>query len=320
MLGIYREVAEQALALPVIAGRKTRREKFPGAVTTLCIEAMMQDGRALQSGTSHFLGQNFARAAGIRFTDADGTVKLPHTTSWGASTRLIGALIMTHSDDDGLRLPSAVAPDQVAILPVLRGTAEDAAVLASCDEIAARLRRETWMAEPVRVTIDRRPGSGSAKRWDWVRKGVPVIVELGARDLAPQTLGGGQVSVWRRDRLDRGKTVTGVEDFIASVPAQLSEVQATLATEARSYRDARLRDASSLDEIHALFGDGGADGYRTGAGFVRVPWAGSDPDEAALAEIGVTIRCLVPAPDGRPARCIATGVETTDQAIMARAY
>jgi hypothetical protein len=110
MLGIYREVAEQALALPVIAGRKTRREKFPGAITTLCIEAMMQDGRALQSGTSHFLGQNFARAAGIRFTDVDGTIKLPHTTSWGASTRLIGALIMTHSDDDGLRLPPAVAP------------------------------------------------------------------------------------------------------------------------------------------------------------------------------------------------------------------
>nr|WP_238578831.1 aminoacyl--tRNA ligase-related protein [Inquilinus limosus] len=166
MLGIYREVAEEALALPVIAGRKTRREKFPGAVTTLCIEAMMQDGRALQSGTSHFLGQNFARAAGIRFTDADGAIRLPWTTSWGASTRLIGALIMTHGDDDGLRLPPAVAPDQVAILPVLRGTAEDAAVLARCDEMAGRLRRESWRGEAVRVTIDRRPGSGSAKRWD----------------------------------------------------------------------------------------------------------------------------------------------------------
>lgn len=313
MLGIYREVAEDALALPVIAGRKTRREKFPGAVTTLCIEAMMQDGRALQSGTSHFLGQNFARAAGIRFTDVDGAIRLPYTTSWGASTRLIGALIMTHGDDDGLRLPPAVAPDQVAILPVLRGTPEDAAVLARCDEIAGRLRREPWRGEAVRVTIDRRPGSGSAKRWDWVRKGVPVMVELGARDLA-----GDRVTTWRRDRLQDGKAEAGLDEFVAALPGRLSEIQAALAAEARTYRDARLRDASGLDEARALLGDGGADGYSSGAGFVRLPWNGSEAQEAVLAETGVTIRCLVPA-EG-PAPCAATGAETTDRAILARAY
>ncbi|TSD89176.1 proline--tRNA ligase [Mycobacterium sp. KBS0706] len=313
MLGIYREVAEQALALPVIAGRKTKREKFPGAVTTLCIEAMMQDGRALQSGTSHFLGQNFARAAGIRFTDADGVVRLPYTTSWGASTRLIGALIMTHGDDDGLRLPPAVAPDQVAILPVLRGTPEDTAVLARCDEIAGRLRRESWRGEAVRATIDRRPGSGSAKRWDWVRKGVPVIVELGVRDLA-----GDRVTTWRRDRLRHGKAETGLDEFVAALPGRLSEIQAALATEARGWRDARLRDAATLDEARALLGDGGAEGYRSGAGFVRLPWSGSEMEEAALAESGVTIRCLVEA--DRPAPCAATGAETTDRAILARAY
>src|SRR5690606_436488 len=180
----------------VVAGEKPENERFPGAVSTWSIEAMMQDGKALQAGTSHYLGTSFSEAANIRFQDREGGQQLAHTTSWGVSTRMVGALIMTHGDDDGLRVPPAVAPQQVVILPMLRDNDGDAALLEYCEGLRAAIAAEQALGEPVRVLLDKRPGKAAAKRWDWVRRGAPVIVEVGPRDME-----NGKVSLLRRDEL-----------------------------------------------------------------------------------------------------------------------
>src|SRR5690606_1979607 len=165
------------------AGEKPENERFPGADATYSIEAMMQDGKALQAGTSHFLGQTFSKAQNIRFQDKEGQFQFAYTTSWGVSTRLIGGVIMTHGDDDGLRVPPAIAPWQVVILPMLREDDGDAALLDYCDELRIALAQEIALGEPVRVLLDRKAGKAAAKRWDWVRKGAPIIVEVGPRDM-----------------------------------------------------------------------------------------------------------------------------------------
>ncbi len=198
MLEVYRRFAESFLAMPVITGEKPEEERFPGAVMSLSIEAMMQDGKALQAGTSHYLGQNFAKAAEIDFLDKDGERQLVHTSSWGVSTRLLGALIMSHGDDVGLRLPPTVAPQQVVVIPVLRGKDDDA-VRAEVEAVAAELREQTFQGKPVRVLADFRDREGQAKRWEWTRKGVPLIIEIGPRDLDQ-----GVVAVRRRDDADLG--------------------------------------------------------------------------------------------------------------------
>ncbi len=175
-LEMYRAFAEEDVALPVIAGEKPENERFPGAVETWSIEAMMQDGKALQAGTSHYLGTNFAHAANIRYQNQEGRETLCHTVSWGMSTRMVGGLIMTHGDDDGLRVPPALAPFQVVILPMLREKPEDAALLDYCEALRAAIAGQGALGEPVRVLLDKRPGKAASKRWDWVRKGAPLII------------------------------------------------------------------------------------------------------------------------------------------------
>ena len=176
-LEMYRACAEEDLALPVIAGEKPENERFPGAVETWSIEAMMQDGKALQAGTSHYLGTNFAHAAGIQFQDREGAQQYCHTTSWGVSTRLIGGVIMTHGDDDGLRVPPAIAPQQIVIIPMLREAPEDADLIEYCQEIVDMFAKLplTAFGERIRMLLDVKPGKAAAKRWDWVRKGAPII-------------------------------------------------------------------------------------------------------------------------------------------------
>ena len=183
MLEVYRAFAEDQLAMPVTAGEKPAHERFPGADNTYSIEAMMQDGKALQAGTSHMLGQTFSKAQNIRFQDKEGELAHAWTTSWGVSTRLIGGVIMTHGDDDGLRLPPAIAPQQVVIVPMLRDAPEDEALLAYCQEIAGDLRKLSALGEPVRVLLDTKAIKASNKRWNWVKKGAPIIVEIGPRDM-----------------------------------------------------------------------------------------------------------------------------------------
>ena len=285
-LEMYRSFAEDVLAMPVIAGEKPENERFPGAAATYSIEAMMQDGKALQAGTSHYLGTGFAEAAGIHYQNKEGQQALCHTTSWGVSTRLIGGVIMTHGDDDGLRVPPAIAPQQIVILPMLRETDEDAALLAYCEELRAALAKQQALGEPMRVQHDRRPGKATQKRWAWVKKGVPLILEIGGRDAA-----GGQVSVVRRDRLwqDNGKVnfvAMSREDFLTSASGEIEDIQRSLHAEATQRRDAQIvRNISTLEGLKAYFTED-----QKYPGWVEMGW--SRPTGAALEAVVETLKSL----------------------------
>ena len=234
MLEVYREFAENVLAMPVIAGEKPANERFPGADNTYSIEAMMQDGKALQAGTSHYLGTHFAKAQNIQFQNREGQLAYCHTTSWGVSTRLIGGVIMTHGDDDGLRLPPKIAPRQIVIVPMLRDKPEDKELLDYCAALEKELK-----AAGIRVLVDAKPVKSAEKRWNWVRRGAPVIVEIGGRDAA-----GGNVTYMRRDALrDGDKIVSHTSpraEFVAGAQALLDEIQARLFAEAKARLDGNI--------------------------------------------------------------------------------
>ncbi|HWU01348.1 MAG TPA: proline--tRNA ligase [Novosphingobium sp.] len=320
-LEMYRDFAENVLAMPVIAGEKPENERFPGAVATYSIEAMMQDGKALQAGTSHYLGTGFAEAAGIRYQDKEGQQALAHTTSWGVSTRMIGGVIMTHGDDDGLRVPPAIAPHQIIILPMLRDDEGDAALLAYCEELRRDLAKLDVMREPVRVLLDKRPGKATQKRWAWVKKGAPIILEIGGRDAA-----GGMVSALRRDRIWRedGKTNFAPMErdaFIAAATAELESIQASLHAEATVRRDANIvRGITTLDGLAQHFSDDAR--Y---PGWVEMAW--SRPTGAALDKVVEQLKALKltirNTPQHGPAiegTCPFTGAPAVERIYVARAY
>ncbi len=321
-LEMYRACAEEDLALPVIAGEKPENERFPGAVETWSIEAMMQDGKALQAGTSHYLGTNFAHAAGIQYQDKEGTQTLCHTTSWGVSTRMIGGVIMTHGDDDGLRVPPRIAPYQIVILPMLRDKPEDEALLTYCEEIRAGLASQATMGEPVRVLLDKTPGKASAKRWDWVRKGAPVIIEVGPRDMQ-----NGKLAMLRRDALwdvDTGKLATSFperEAFLGEAAKLLENIQNGLFTEAAERRDANItRGVADWDAVVDHFKKGGK--Y---PGWVEVEWCKPTGDDLAsvverLKAHQLTIRNVPREAELASGACIFTGTPATERILVARAY
>ncbi|NCY03792.1 MAG: proline--tRNA ligase, partial [Planctomycetia bacterium] len=275
MLDVYATFAERDLAIPVLRGPKPSAERFPGAVDTLSIEAMMQDGKALQAGTSHFLGQNFSRAQGIKFSNASGVEEFCWTTSWGVSTRLIGAVIMAHSDDDGLVLPPRIAPTQVMLLPIHRTEEERAAVLACCRRLEAELAGVRFGDEPVRARVDARDMRGGDKVWQHVKQGVPLRVEIGPRDLAA-----GAVSVSRRDRGPRERVSMPVAEFVAGVAGLLDEVQTGLFDRARAFRDRHSVRLDSAAEVVEFFGRPAAQESAVQAGFAHVHLA-DDPAVAA---------------------------------------
>jgi len=317
MLEVYAKHAEEALALPVIRGKKTAGERFPGAVKTLCIEAMLQDGKALQAGTSHYLGQNFSKAADISFQNKEGEIEHAYTTSWGASTRLIGAVIMTHADDDGLRLPPAVAPSQIVIVPIIREEADKEKVLSFCEDVARQCREHHYMGQSLRVRIDTRDQQSSEKRWSWIRKGAPLILEIGPRDVDS-----GSVSVTRRSDIAGKKEILSAADFTARVVDELKACHKKLYDDAVVLSAARTRtDVKTLDEFKAYFGTSGDESYNNGQGFVRAGFCG---DEAAVADLlksmGVTIRCLPFDQANMPDTCVLTGRPATTVAIFARSY
>ncbi|MFD1613428.1 proline--tRNA ligase [Sphingomonas tabacisoli] len=321
MLEVYRRFAEEAVAMPVIAGEKPENERFPGAVATYSIEAMMQDGKALQAGTSHFLGTTFSQAQNIRYQNAEGQLELAQTTSWGVSTRMIGGLIMTHGDDDGLRVPPRLAPWQVVIVPMLRDTEEDAAVLDYCRDLVSELQGRTAMGEPVRALLDARPAKAANKRWAWIKKGAPVIVEVGPRDMA-----GGNVSAIRRDRLyqDNGKLASTIQpraEFAGGVAALLEEIQTGLFAEAKARLDANVkRGVADFAELESFF----AESVKF-PGWVEVEWA--KPSGAELDAVDQRLKALkltlrnVPE-DAAPASgaCIFTGQPAVERVLVGRSY
>jgi prolyl-tRNA synthetase len=320
-LEMYRAFAEGPLAMPVIAGEKPEHERFPGADATYSIEAMMQDGKALQAGTSHYLGTTFAEAAGIRYQDKDGGQALAHTTSWGVSTRLIGGVIMTHGDDDGLRCPPQIAPWQVVIVPMLRDGPEDEAVLDYCRALAKDVGAQSAFGEPVRVLLDVKANKASNKRWAWVKKGAPIIVEVGPRDVAE-----GKAAVLRRDRLykDDGKLATAFlarDAFVGEVAAMLVDVERLLHTEATARRDAAIRPVTSWAELEAHF-TGGEDDV---VGWVSCGW--SRPTGAALEDVVKRLKALkltarnTPLGGGVPdGACVFTGDAAVETILIGRTY
>jgi prolyl-tRNA synthetase len=314
MLGVYADFAESFLAMPVIRGEKSAEERFPGAVVTLSIEAMMQDGKALQAGTSHYLGTNFAAASEIEFSDRDGARQLVHTTSWGVSTRLLGALIMSHSDDDGLRLPPTAAPSQVVIVPILRGDAS-AEVAAAAEELAAELRERSFHGAPLRATVDSREREPAAKRWEWIKKGVPVVIELGPRDLE-----NGELAVRRRTALEQKPETVSRDAFPVEVETILEEIQLEYFRTAAERLDSRTaRDIADLGDFRKWFE--GDEGDSTEGGFVRAPWSEAPESLPILEELKASVRCLPldqELPDG--ARCVLTGKPAVVEAVFGKAY
>ena len=319
-LEMYRDFAETELAMPVVAGEKPENERFPGAVATYSIEAMMQDGKALQAGTSHYLGTGFAHAAGIQYQDKEGTQQYCHTTSWGTSTRMIGGLIMTHGDDDGLRVPPMVAPHQIVVLPMLRDTAEDEALLAYCAELTHSLTKLYAFGEPVRVLLDKRPGKATQKRWSWVKKGVPLILEIGGRDAA-----GGQVSMLRRDQLwtaaaKANFVALAKDDFVGRAVSELEQVQDALFTQASERRDAAISQVDTFDALAAFFAED-----KRYPGWAEVVWSrptGEDLDTVVqkLKALKLTIR-NTPLDGGDVAgTCIFTGQPAVEKIYVARSY
>src|SRR5579885_1776734 len=325
-LEIYRSTAEDDLAMPVIAGEKPANERFPGAVSTFSIEAMMQDGKALQAGTSHYLGDHFARAQNIRYQNEAGELVYCHTTSWGVSTRMIGGLVMTHGDDDGLRLPAVVAPQQFAIVPMLRDKPEDAALLEYGEQLVKQLRAKTAFGEPVRALLDTKNIRSAEKRWNWVRRGAPLIVEIGPRDMA-----NGQVTFMQRDTLrdgDKVKSLSMARDvFVDGVPALLAEIQANLFAEARQRLNSNIRtDIKTFDALADYFGAGGGEDEATEfKGWVRAAW--SRPEGAELEAIDerlkklkLTLRNVPLGQSKSQGTCIFTGKKAVEDVLIARAY
>ncbi|MEO5978973.1 MAG: proline--tRNA ligase [Chryseolinea sp.] len=302
MLNIYAEFAEKFMALPVIKGRKTEGERFPGAVNTYCIECMMQDGKALQAGTSHFLGQNFAKAFEVKFTGKDGKLDYVWGTSWGVSTRLMGALIMAHSDDDGLVLPPKLAPIQVVIVPIFRNEDELTRIKTEVEKIVKALQK-------LDVTVkldDRDTQKPGFKFAEWELKGVPVRLAIGPRDLDA-----GTVEIARRDTKE--KKVVQLSDISRIIPALLEEIQTSIYQRALKFRDNLITKVDTYDEFKKVL-----DGK---AGFVLAHWDGSLETEAKIKEeTKATIRCIaLDAPD-EAGICIYSGEPSSKRVLFARAY
>jgi prolyl-tRNA synthetase len=315
MLDVYATFAERDLAMPVIKGPKTAGERFPGAVDTYSIEAMMQDGKALQAGTSHFLGQNFARAQEIKFAGPSGQEEYCWTTSWGVSTRLIGAVIMTHSDDDGLVLPPRIAPTQIVILPIHRTDEERAAVLDACRALERELVATSFADEPLRVKIDARDMRGGDKVWQHVKQGVPLRVEIGPRDLAA-----GAVSVCRRDRGPKERASMPLAQFAAEAPRLLDEIQTGLFEKARVFRDAKSARLTSQAEVLEYFAEGTGQGAVAKGGFAHVHVADDPAVTAVLDPLKVTVRCIPMDGPDEPGTCIITGKPVARPSVLARSY
>jgi len=249
MAHAYADFAEEYLALPVIRGEKTEDERFPGAVATYTMEAMMQDGKALQAGTSHNLGQNFAKSCGIKFQGRDEKEEFVHTTSWGISTRLIGGMIMTHADDDGMIMPPRVAPTQVQIIPIIKGDNSDALV-EYCSALKAALKKVG-----VRSHVDNSEGRTPDKMWGAVKKGIPLRVEIGGREMEEGTL-----THVRRDIGKDSKATVSQVDFVKDVHGVLNEIQDNLFNRAKEFMTANVTELTSLDEVHSHY-EGGAIGF-----------------------------------------------------------
>lgn len=315
MLDVYERLAVEYLAIPVIKGEKTPNERFPGAVNTYTIEAMMQDGKALQAGTSHFLGQNFSRAYEIKFNDKQQQVSYAWTTSWGLSTRIIGALIMTHSDDDGLVLPPRIAPQQIVLIPVAMNDEDLAHVTEYCEQLARDLRKLYYFEERLRVNVDKSNRRAGEKFWNAVKKGIPVRIEIGKREIES-----GILSVSRRDKPAKEKTALKREELLTTITATLDKIHEQLLERAFQFQRSHTKEVKTLAELEALF----VDDENSSNNFVLAYFAPETENEPIVAEklkaLKLSVRCIPFDRQDRAGICIFSGKAASKKVIFARAY
>lgn len=317
MLSVYKEFAEECMAIPVITGEKSEGERFPGAVNTFCIEAMMQDRKALQAGTSHFLGQNFAKASGIQFQGRTGDREFAWTTSWGVSTRLIGGMIMAHADDNGMIVPPRLAPAHIAILPIIRDESERESVESFCKSLADQLRQLTYHKRSIDVELDLRDMNAGEKSWNWIKKGIPVILEIGPRDIQNNA-----VFVYRRDKTRKERFGMDRNAFASSVSELLDDIQRTLLERATAFRDAHVHPFDSWNDFTTFFTPQNAEKPEIHGGFALSHWCGSSDCETKINDaLAVTIRCIPfdfgPKDAGQ---CILCGKPSSKRVIFAKSY
>ena len=317
ILDVYEKFAREHLAIPVLTGEKTENERFPGADRTLCIEAMVQDKKAIQAGTSHFLGQNFSKASDISFAGRDGSKQFGWTTSWGVSTRLVGTLIMAHGDDDGIKLPPMVAPTQVVILPIVPKEENRDSVMTAVHKLADKLDDAKYAGLPLRVEVDDRDMHGGAKNWEWIKKGAPIRVEIGPRDVEK-----GSVAVARRDKPHKEKQFIEAQEFLQEVGNILQQIQSNLLEEATEFRDANMKKIDAMEEFIKFFTPSNTEKPEIHGGFALCHWAGSNEEEEKIAkDYKVTIRCI---PHGdqftEEGTCILTGKPSNRRVVFSKAY
>ncbi len=319
MLGVYATFAEDYMAMPVIQGEKTAGERFPGAVSTYCIEAMMQDRKALQAGTSHFLGQNFAKASGIQFSNDKNEIAFAWTTSWGVSTRLVGGMIMTHADDDGMVCPPRLAPKHVVIIPHLRVPEDRERVLAYCHALAAELRALRYDDAKLRVELDLRDLSPGDKKWEWVRKGVPIRLEVGGRDVD------GAVAMFaRRDKQADKPAPMPRDQIVGTMLATLEDIQRSLLERAKAFRAEHSKVIDTKEAFYEYFKEPAkkkpSDPTAIHAGFAWAHFNGDPALEAKIKDdLKVTVRCI-PLEPGEPGTCPFTGEPSAKRVVWAKSY
>lgn len=311
MLDLYFDFARNVLALPVIRGEKTASERFPGAITTYTIEAMMQDKKALQAGTSHFLGQNFARSCDIQFQTEQGQKEYAWTTSWGVTTRLIGGVVMTHSDDDGLVLPPRIASAHLVIIPILHREEQKEQLLQECRRLADRLKEVCYAGEPLRVVVDTRDIRGGEKSWSWIKKGVPLRLEIGLRELEDK-----KYSLFRRDRPHKEKITLTQDELLVTLPTLLHDIQQGLFTKAEAFLEKQTFRIDRKEEFYALFSKEQEQG-----GFALCHWNGDPAIEQEMKEkFNVTIRCIPLDGPEEEGVCLFTGDKSPRRVLCAKAY
>ena len=315
MLDVYQKLAENYLAMPVISGRKTSAERFPGAVDTLSIEAMMQDRKALQGGTSHFLGQNFARASEIKFQSAKEMEEYAWTTSWGVSTRLIGGVIMIHGDDDGIILPPKIASSHVVLIPIIKKAEDRSKVMEFTEDLAKELKEKYYHHRRLEVEIDGRD-TGGARGWDWIKKGIPLRVEIGPRDIADNS-----VFVGRRDRDPKEQESIKRDRFIGEITSILDEIHNTIFQRALSYKEENTISIENNKEFYEFFTPANQGKPEIHGGFALADWCESDTCELKIKDdLGVTIRCIPFDSKTEKRDCICCGRQGSKRVVFAKAY
>jgi prolyl-tRNA synthetase len=316
MLEVYATFAEEFLAIPVIKGEKTDSERFPGAIATYTIESMMQDRKALQSGTSHFLGQNFAKSSQIKFQNQSGELEYAWTTSWGVSTRLIGALIMAHSDDNGLIMPPRVASSHIALIPIYKNDEEKVEVMSFVKDLGEKLHAIRYLDQKLRIEIDDRDMTSSERNWNWIKHGIPLRIEIGMRDIES-----GTVMVGRRDMEPRDKQSMSVESLLTQVLDILESMQTNLYQRAVEFRKLNTVKIDDYDQFRAFFTPKNLIEPEIHGGFASSHWCGNADCEAKIKEdLKVTVRCIPMDAPLEEGKCICCGEPSKRRVIFAKNY